>query len=288
MRSKMEPLFGYRKTILLFFLSSLLLQLALSNYTKEPIQNICYLNDNSTNNSLFQNKVDILLTSVPPQASVSKFYNTTIGENKDKVYTVFQCWGDVSNQVCHDCVTSAAKLLAIKCPNTKEAIVWYEDCMLRYSNYSRFSYEYSTSNGWICSDVNVTSNMEYFDHKLSTMVNGLVDKAAYSSSNPNLATGEVNITEFKNLYGLVQCTPDMSRFECNRCIEAAANSYELNCEGAEWATIFQPSCVLRYTTSVPFYEISPKSSSGITNYSKAFGRVGAFYLMILGFIISLL
>ncbi|CAF2130864.1 unnamed protein product [Brassica napus] len=65
---------------------------------------------------------------------------------------------------------------------------------------------------------NVSSNQEdRFEDLVSTMMNQAADKAANSSR--KFYTIKANWTALETLYGLVQCTPDLSRYDCLRsCI----------------------------------------------------------------------
>ncbi|KAI9124304.1 hypothetical protein K1719_005604 [Acacia pycnantha] len=49
------------------------------------------------------------------------------------------CLGGINIQLCHQCVVIAAQKLSSDCQFDKEAIIWYDKCMLRYSNRSFFS-----------------------------------------------------------------------------------------------------------------------------------------------------
>jgi len=46
----------------------------------------------------------------------------------------FLCRGDVNATVCHGCVPAAAANITRLCPNDTESYIWYDECMLIYSN----------------------------------------------------------------------------------------------------------------------------------------------------------
>ncbi|KAL7212051.1 hypothetical protein ACSBR2_014835 [Camellia fascicularis] len=50
--------------------------------------------------------------------------------------SIVLCRGDVQLETCRSCINEATSKLIQVCPNQKEAIGWYELCMLRYSNNS--------------------------------------------------------------------------------------------------------------------------------------------------------
>ena len=45
------------------------------------------------------------------------------------------CRGDLLEQDCHACLKDATNDFPTLCPTQKEAVAWYETCMLRYSNH---------------------------------------------------------------------------------------------------------------------------------------------------------
>ncbi|PNY12159.1 cysteine-rich receptor-like protein kinase [Trifolium pratense] len=76
--------------------------------------------------------------SLTTQKSARVFYNFSYGQNTDKVNAIGLCRGDVKPDDCRNCLNDSRVLLTRLCPNQKEAIGWYDNCMLRYSNRSIF------------------------------------------------------------------------------------------------------------------------------------------------------
>ncbi|PQQ15143.1 hypothetical protein Pyn_27904 [Prunus yedoensis var. nudiflora] len=94
---------------------------------------------NYTPNSQFENNLKQLLESLSSNTSISGgFYNTTIGNNTDRVYGQALCRGDVNSTVCRNCVYEASQELFKSC-NTNDAMIWYEVCQVRYSFQMFFS-----------------------------------------------------------------------------------------------------------------------------------------------------
>ncbi|PPR82337.1 hypothetical protein GOBAR_AA38380 [Gossypium barbadense] len=93
-----------------------------------------------TINSTYQANRDTLLPSLSSNVTRGVFfYNTTAGNSPDMVYGLFLCRGDISTSACQACVTYAATHISRRCPLDKTAVVWYEECFLRYSNRNIFS-----------------------------------------------------------------------------------------------------------------------------------------------------
>lgn len=63
------------------------------------------------------------------------FYNVSVGEtDNEKVNSLMLCRGDVKPTDCMGCIIRAGQEIRVRCPNAKEANIWYDHCMLRYSN----------------------------------------------------------------------------------------------------------------------------------------------------------
>ncbi|KAL5842133.1 hypothetical protein ACOSQ3_012736 [Xanthoceras sorbifolium] len=118
---------------------------------------------------------------------------------------------------------------------------------------------------------NVTS-LDQFNQVLRSLLDGLRSKAASGGSLLKFATGNTSAPDFKTLYGLVQCTPDLSELQCNDCLDTIAGRIPDCCNGKEGATIEAPSCKLRYEI-YRFYhpsadELTPPSNDPKTTKGK--------------------
>ncbi|KAH7545504.1 hypothetical protein FEM48_Zijuj01G0100900 [Ziziphus jujuba var. spinosa] len=94
-----------------------------------------------TPNSIYQSNLNQVLSSLTSNSTRDTgFYNTSIGQDPGTVvYGLFLCRGDVTINMCQECLTTAAKdLVETYCPIEKVAVIWYDHCMVRYSNESFF------------------------------------------------------------------------------------------------------------------------------------------------------
>ncbi|XP_028788796.1 cysteine-rich receptor-like protein kinase 25 [Neltuma alba] len=55
------------------------------------------------------------------------------------VYGAFLCRGDLTPDACDDCASIAAKQILRRCPLDKKSVIWFNECMLRYSDEPFFS-----------------------------------------------------------------------------------------------------------------------------------------------------
>ncbi|KAK1301585.1 Cysteine-rich receptor-like protein kinase 25 [Acorus calamus] len=221
-----------------------------------PIQVICSGDSNYTSNSAFESDLRSLLASLASSApSNGGFFNTSTPDNT--IYGLAQCRGDKSPTECSDCLNRSASAIFSQCPRRKEAVLRYDGCLTRYSD-KRFFSTLSTDVTGILINVNNASDQTVFNRQLGRLLNGLATSASLDAS--RFAEGEINYTDFVNLYGLVQCTRDLSGSDCLSCLTESIAALPGCCSGKQGARLFDPSCYLRYESS-PFYApVSPPPS----------------------------
>ncbi|XP_044504520.1 cysteine-rich receptor-like protein kinase 10 isoform X1 [Mangifera indica] len=208
-----------------------------------------YLNHDCTNttfsrNSTYQSNLNLLLSSFVSNASRSNgfsnsFYNATAGEDPNKVYALFLCRGDLSSTTCRDCVNFATSDILQSCPVQKEAIIWYDECRLRYSDANIFSTVADEPSLILHNTNNVTE--PGFSQLVGSTVKEAVNQAVNSSK--KFSTRKANFTASQTLYCLVQCTPDLSNADCNSCLEQSFASLPTTQAGAR---VYFPSCTSHF------------------------------------------
>ncbi|KAJ9690095.1 hypothetical protein PVL29_012646 [Vitis rotundifolia] len=208
---------------------------------------------NYTDNSTYEANLNTLLSSLSSNNEIDYgFYNFSYGQNSDKVNAIALCRGDVVTDACRSCVNDSRIRLTQLCPDQKEAIGWYDKCMLRYSNNSIFGTA-QTSPAFYMWNMQNASNVEDFNQVLGNLMASLRSKAASGDSRRKFATGEANVTSFESIYGLMQCTPDLSESSCRNCLEGATNEIPTCCDSKRGGRVVRPSCNLRFETYL-FYE----------------------------------
>ncbi|XP_045787083.1 cysteine-rich receptor-like protein kinase 10 isoform X1 [Trifolium pratense] len=237
----------------------LLLIIVVSPTKGQPnfLYNFC-MNDNGnyTANSTYQTNLNILLSNLSSNTQINYgFYNFTYGQNTDKVNAIGLCRGDVKPDACRNCLNNSRVLLTRLCPNQKEAIGWYDSCMLRYSNRSIFGIMEGLPSFFMSNSNNVTQ-VDQFNQVLGNLMKTLKEKAASSNdSRIKYATGNetgVNLN-FQTVYGLVQCTPDLPFQECTRCLDDAIYKIPSCCNNKMGGRVIKPSCSIRFESSL-FYD----------------------------------
>ncbi|PRQ28544.1 putative protein kinase RLK-Pelle-DLSV family [Rosa chinensis] len=229
-----------------------------------PPYNICsVVTNNSTGHSTFQENLESLLNLLPSNASVSKLYNGSIGNEPDRVYALYMCLDFVSNDTCHKCIEAAQSDIMKLCPKSKEATVWEEWCQLRYSSENFFGrLNVSDNNVLQVNTQNISDQPEKFKSVVNQKLSELTKKAAYNDSSPKMyATGEVNFGD-KVIYALVQCTTDLSEGDCDKCLQTATEDVLREYFFSMGARLFSHSCFLRYEL-YPFYSYPTQASKGL-------------------------
>ncbi|KAG4380602.1 hypothetical protein AAZX31_16G179000 [Glycine max] len=209
----------------------------------------CY-DGNTTANSAFQFNVRSLLSSLSSNAPGDNgFYNTTVPALNPSVFGLFMCRGDVPPQLCQHCVQNATQQLSSLCSLSIEAVIWYDECTVRYSNRSFFS-TVDTRPALAFTNATNISNQESFMRSMFSVMNITADEAA--KDDKKFATRQTTISEFQSLYCLAQCTPDLSPLDCRSCLSKVIGDLSWCCEGKQGASVLYPSCNVRYEL-YPFY-----------------------------------
>ncbi|XP_061364373.1 cysteine-rich repeat secretory protein 38-like [Gastrolobium bilobum] len=249
-------------TIILFSLTlSLILQ---TSSGANPLFRFCssseYFSQNSPYESYLKRLSNSLIYSTPQtgfSVSIAGKYRNQHGVYglANGVYGLALCRGDVSNNVstldCKTCVSEATKEIRSLCPYNKGAIIWYDYCMFKYLDTKFFGYIDKINTYCYTGIGNSGSDPATFYYKTKKFLNQLAEKA---SVNPKLyATGELKIEESEKLYGLTQCTKDLSRSDCKKCLDDIINPIPNCWEGAKGGRILGGSCNFRYET-YPFFK----------------------------------
>ncbi|CAL5412041.1 unnamed protein product [Camellia sinensis] len=118
---------------------------------------------------------------------------------------------------------------------------------------------------------NATSASQ-FNQALRALLENLRNQAASSRGFRKFAAGNTTGPDFQPLFGLVQCTPDITEKECTNCLLDAAGEIPSCCIGKKGARVVRPSCNLQYDifkffNTIPAYSPPPPPSSPLTPLS---------------------
>ncbi|XP_020224118.1 putative receptor-like protein kinase At4g00960 [Cajanus cajan] len=219
----------------------------ISESSGQPDGVFCYdERGNYTANSIYKANLNTLLSTLSSHTQINYgFYNFSYGQNSDIVNAVGLCRGDVEPDECRACLNHSTGNLTRTCPNQKEAVLWFDKCMLRYSNRTIFGIMETDPPLYSWYGNNATQVNE-FNQVLWNLMANLKAKAASGDSRRKYATGNATASNFQNIYGFVQCTPDLSQQECNDCLDLAFSEVQTCCSGRRGARIMAPSCNIKY------------------------------------------
>ncbi|KAM5586044.1 cysteine-rich receptor-like protein kinase 26 [Rosa sericea] len=208
---------------------------------------------NYANGSIYQQNLNSLLSSFSSNKSDSGFYNSSLGQDSNKVNAIALCRGDLGLESCRSCVGNSAEIILRNCSGKKEAILWSEPCMLRYSQNLIFGIEEEDPLKYVPS-LKDASNGQAFELVLNPLLQNLSDRAASGNSSKKFAAGHApTVPGGETIYALVQCTPDIDKENCSTCLKNCISAIPRCCDGKQGARILKPSCNIRYEVS-QFYE----------------------------------
>ncbi|KAJ8442262.1 hypothetical protein Cgig2_011185 [Carnegiea gigantea] len=201
-----------------------------------------------TQNSSYQTNLRNLLPTLSTQASTSGFYNTSLGPFPNRVYALYLCRPDVGSRGCNQCVYQAQTKILQQCPTQVWAVIWCDECMLRFSNTPLYRTMQVSPRAVSSNPANVTRSLALiFSKVVNDTMAGLVSRVGNDPA--RFGTEEANVTGSK-LYALAQCTPDLSQGECDTCLRVAMGQLPIMQSGGR---VMQPSCNMRFELDDNFY-----------------------------------
>ncbi|XP_057538229.1 putative cysteine-rich repeat secretory protein 7 [Amaranthus tricolor] len=224
-----------------------------------------------TPNSFYQNNLNLLLSSLKNKSSSSLFDTHIVGQGTtNQIYGLYMCRGDLDLQQCHDCVGSSSLTIIQTCPVQKEAISWYLQCMIRYSNLDIFSTVEISPLSYAWRPQNV-SNRVLFRAEISKLMVGLVGQTAYNTSKGGYGIDKANVTSVEDVYVLMQCTFNILGSACESCLRVLIRNIESCCGITSLKlAMFSPSCWVRYEVVAhvePFLSSTPSFENNFTTMS---------------------
>ncbi|XP_071689682.1 cysteine-rich receptor-like protein kinase 15 [Rutidosis leptorrhynchoides] len=243
----------------------------------------CILNTtiNTTMTPYYSNLIQVLDSLASDNIVDDKqFLSRSFGNHQpDIAYGSYLCRADVLPNDCRNCLLEARKDINMTCPNSKAAVLWNDDCMLRFANYSMASIMDSATFVPECNKVNISymvSEQTRFWEFARDMMGQLATKAS-KDQKQKYANIDLSYNKEKKIYGYVQCTPDLSNSDCGRCLRLSIDRLGESCYGKEGARVLTPSCNVRFETYefLRFSESSSHTPGKRKNLSKLIAAVVA-------------
>ncbi|MFS7934125.1 putative protein kinase RLK-Pelle-DLSV family [Helianthus anomalus] len=226
--------------------------------------------NNYTRNSAYKQNLDDVLYSLTGTNNGFGFYNSTSGQAKAAAL----CRGDIEPERCRRCVDDATRRLRQVCPNQIEAGGWYDTCFLWYSNRTiggGVNYIFYNRNN--VSD----SSFDQWNQTVVDLVGELRSEAAGGGQLRKYASGNITVPGLWTVYGMMQCTPDLSETECDDCLVRSSGEIRRFARSLG-VRVYKTSCVIRYETypivnSTWFPAPSPKGNKKSINVGIIIGPI---------------
>nr|GLL24005.1 cysteine-rich receptor-like protein kinase 10 isoform X3 [Ipomoea trifida] len=229
---------------MLHYLSFFYFALPDSLYVDLPYR-LCDVPGNFAENTHLQFNINTSFLALSINASYHNFFNTSIGNGSDTVYSMFLCYNYTTPEACKRCIESATNdVQGDDCSYKNEAIVWEEDCQLRYST-QMFLGTLNSSGNFALDNKHNNSDPELFRSTVNQTLNNLTKLAAFNHSTM-YATGTAPFVDGDMIYALVQCSLDLSQHDCQKCLEIATAEILESFYFSRGARLLSRSCYLRY------------------------------------------
>ncbi|XP_013608656.1 PREDICTED: putative cysteine-rich receptor-like protein kinase 35 isoform X1 [Brassica oleracea var. oleracea] len=210
-------------------------------------QEICFNGFFKPNSTYDLNRRQVLSSLASNVTSHKGFFNSSIGENPNRVFIIGMCIPGTKPETCSDCIKAASDTLLKSCPNQTEAYTWPDSCMVRYSNVPfSGSYDIGPSHVLYKSGV-LNSNVTVFDRIGEDLMERTITEAPTRAHEHKYYTaGLASLTTSLTMYAMMQCTPELSTGYCGLCLRTNLDNYKLCCRDKQGGSITRPSCFIRW------------------------------------------
>lgn len=197
-------------------------------------------------NDVLLGNINSVILSLMANTTAKGFANSTYGAGDNAVYGISECRGDITGQACSECISAAAQQVHAKCPNTPDAQIWFQTCYLRTSVTNFIGQANSTKVGAWFSGVQPV-NPAAFIRAVNELMFAMGSAAAYGE-NRKFGWGKIEDSQLaeKVMYGMVQCSWDLTDSECVKCFSDALAIRTDSCKASVGCFVITNSCWARY------------------------------------------
>ncbi|CAL5336559.1 hypothetical protein CsSME_00019442 [Camellia sinensis var. sinensis] len=208
-----------------------------------PLFHFCSSPENFTANSPYESNLKKLMSYLYLKTPPTGFGVGSVGQYHDIADGLSLCRGDVNSTDCAACVAEASGEIRKRCPYNKGSVIWYDNCLVKYSNTDFFG-KIDNGNRFYMWNLRNVSNPLSFNQKTKDLLSQLSQQAYVA---PKMyAAGESELGYSEKLYGLVQCTRDLSSVDCKKCLDGIISELPSCCDGKEGRRVVGGSCNFRY------------------------------------------
>jgi hypothetical protein len=238
---------------LLLLLPVLLVMAARPCTSVDPIATECSKNGTSAPT---QASIDQVLAALVPRASASYYATATAGHSPSMIYGLAQCRGDIPRQDCALCIAAAAREVASSCRGSADGRVFYDYCLLRYSDANFIGLPDTGYTLILLNTQNATGvDLAAFDRAQTKLMSRVAAEAGQAASKglarDTARLGGEGATK-TTIYGLGWCTLDITSADCGLCVAQAVAELPNYCRYRRGCRVIYTSCMARYET-YPFF-----------------------------------
>lgn len=247
--------------ILLFILPTI----STAYFSDFKIKDCDYGEGNYIKGSQYHQNLELLLKNLsnsnldlPEKGYFKDIQGSFNGSNQ--VFGHAMCRGDVQlPEDCRRCLKHIKTEIGKLCPNKKNAAVLYDDCFLRYSNQNFFGKPSGTEQS-----VNFTATIpekerEEFVKVRLNLFSKLLKYATNGSSSPSFfANDKSKVSSNLTVYGLLQCTKDLSKEDCHACLKSEIEKFPVFGAYRTGMMSLGRSCFIRYQNYLFYQENNPQ------------------------------
>lgn len=141
-----------------------------------------------------------------------------------------KCWSKISQTCCKRCIFEGSQELRRGCPYHQGAIIQYDNCLIKYSNQYFLGLSDAT-NGLYLTNYKFVDTPLMFDRKVGPLLTKLCIHAYDSDFKVAHGELETGILHQGLIYGVDQCTSDLSSHSCKKCLNVAMTELLKNNHG---------------------------------------------------------
>ncbi|XVF40646.1 hypothetical protein PTKIN_Ptkin01aG0130800 [Pterospermum kingtungense] len=219
--------------------------------------------DNSTSESSFRINLDNLVNILNKNGPLRNgFFKTTVGRRSGKIYGLVQCRGDVSVENCANCTRESVAVALHDCSQSKNVQVWFTWCFLRYSNEQFFGV-------WDQSSMARVNDTNFDDASVVSKGIIFMSEVAITAAKQPLMfhTAVLDAGQFGKRYGMAQCTRDISRTDCTKCLDTQLVTFRSTIGNKRGWEVYGSSCSMWYHDYQFFSNISSPTNDGARRVS---------------------
>ncbi|XP_039129033.1 cysteine-rich repeat secretory protein 38-like [Dioscorea cayenensis subsp. rotundata] len=187
---------------------------------------------NYIDSSIFSTNLNSLLSTFNSKSSYSNYTYQTSGT----VYGLFFYTGDLSQDNCQACIQSAIKNISEKCPSSKQAIIWYDYCELRYFDTNFFGFP----------DTNGFPMINPYENTSSSRPIEVMSQLVKEAPSQQPVMFSYRGFPPESLYALAQCSSYLTTEGCSCCLTTILANIKACCTMRKGWRYLATSCWIRY------------------------------------------